>query len=305
VVIRSSSAREVQQLVAELRQADSVRREAAIARLRVVGSRAVAKIAALVRHDVQPSTRVAALRVLEGIDDPQAVDLGLLALRDGERDVRIAAIAVLRSWVTREEGTRVMDALVATALDRAQDSGVRLAALDSLSELPRDIVQPIIEQTSLESRGPESFDEPAVVQDWLASHRDASLSLLHEVIVRIREIEAKEPGATRRRLWATARGAVHAVLAERESRIALYDLRETFEAANGPLPGDFLAAITAIGDAACIEPLGRAWAAASASEVIWRTRLADAAALLGKRHALSGRSAIVKRVKTKWPGFLR
>lgn len=304
MVIRSSSAREVQQLVAELRQDDAVRREAAIARLRVLGTRAVAKVAALVRHDAHTATRVAALRVLEGIDDPQVVDVGLVALDDGERDVRIGAIGLLRPWVTREAGTRVMDALVAIALDRAQDGGVRLAALDSLSDLPRDIVQPIIEQTSVESRGPDNFDEPAIVQEWLSTHRDATLSQLHDVIVRIREIEAKEPGATRRRLWATARGAVHAVLAQRDSRIALYDLRETFDAADGPLPADFVTAATTIGDAACVEPLARAWSAASTSEVIWRKRLSDAAAALVKRHRLTGRGAIVKRVRTKWPGFL-
>jgi hypothetical protein len=304
VVIRSSSAREVQQLVAELHGQDIVRREAAVARLRVAGSRALVRVSALIRHDVQTSVRVAGLRVLEGIDDPRAIDVPLDMLADPERDVRLAAVAALRPWVTREEGTRVMEALVAIALDTGQDSGVRRAALDSLSDLPGDIVRPIIEQTAVETRGPSGYDEPEAVEEWLASNPDATLSALHDVVERIREIEAKEPHATRRHLWVSARGAIHARLAARGSRVALYDLKESLDASEGPLPADFVTAIATLGDASAIEPLGRAWAAAAASEVIWRSRLVEAARAVMARHALTARNGVVKRARTKWPGFL-
>jgi hypothetical protein len=85
--------------------------------------------------------------------------------------------------------------------------------------------------------------------------------------------------------------------------VALYDIRETFDAAHEPLPLDFLAAATTLGDTATLEPLARAWTAAAARETWWRDRLRDAAADIMKREKLSGRSAVVKRIRTKYPGF--
>ncbi len=100
------------------------------------------------------------------------------------------------------------------------------------------------------------------------------------------------------------RAAAHAVLARRGSRVALYDLRETFDAAQAPLPLDFLAAVTTLGDASCLEPMARAWAASPAGETWWRDRLADAAADIMHRTRLSGRSNVVKRIRGRWTGFL-
>jgi hypothetical protein len=85
--------------------------------------------------------------------------------------------------------------------------------------------------------------------------------------------------------------------------VALYDLREAFDTATGPLAPDFLVAITAIGDESCLEPMARAWAAAT-GEAWWRDRLADAAADIMRRARLNGRSVVVKRLRTKWPGFI-
>ena len=62
------------------------------------------------------------------------------------------------------------------------------------------------------------------------------------------------------------RGRVHVALAARGSRIALYDLRESLEAAapatsfSGPLPVDFLAALSTAGDASCLEAVTAAYA---------------------------------------------
>jgi hypothetical protein len=85
--------------------------------------------------------------------------------------------------------------------------------------------------------------------------------------------------------------------------VALYDLREAFDAAEGPLPLDFLTAIALQGDLTCLEPMARAWAAAPA-ERWWRSRLQEAASDILRREGLSGRHAVVKRVRTKWPGFI-
>jgi lysyl-tRNA synthetase class II len=62
--------------------------------------------------------------------------------------------------------------------------------------------------------------------------------------------------------------------------------------------------VVAIGDATCLEPMARAWAAAPGSEAWWRDRLADAATDIMHRTRLSGRSALVKRIRQKWPKFL-
>ena len=294
----------MQQHVAELRQADPVRRETAIARLRVLGSRAITRLSTLVRHDASAATRAAALKALDGIDDPRIVGIAIQALHDTDGDVRVAAISALGGWVVREEGTLVMDALVTIALERQQPSTVRIAALDALAQLPRDIVQPILEHTSVESTHADG-DEAGDVQEWLTHHPEAPLSALHALITHIRDREGREPQAARRREWLLARGAVHAALARRGSRVALYDLREAFDAAQAPLPLDFLTAVTTIGDASCLEPMARAWSTAPSEDDWWRDRLSDAAADIVGRLALTGRNPVVKRVRTKWTGFLR
>ena len=58
----------------------------------------------------------------------------------------------------------------------------------------------------------------------------------------------------------TARAAAHFALAQGGSRLALYDLRETIETAKQPLAVKFMAAVTAIGDATCLEPIAAAHA---------------------------------------------
>jgi hypothetical protein len=129
------------------------------------------------------------------------------------------------------------------------------------------------------------------------------LSEVHRLIVRLRELEQEEPSEPRREQWIRARGAAHALLAARRSTVAVYDLREAFATASRPLPADFLTAVALVGDASCLEPMARAWTAAT-GETWWRGRLTEAAADIGRRENLTGRSAIVKRVRAKWPGFI-
>jgi hypothetical protein len=130
------------------------------------------------------------------------------------------------------------------------------------------------------------------------------LSVLHDLVSELRERERREPSARTRQRWILARGAVHALLARRGSRVALYDLRESFDAAQEPLPLDFLSAATTLGDAATLEPLARAWTAASAREKWWRDRLRDAAADIMKREKVTARNSVMKRLRTKYPGFV-
>ncbi len=278
-------------------------REAAIARLRVAGVRALPRLRAFLDTASPPAARAAALSALEGIDDPRTIELALTVLDTPDAGVVTAALGVLRAWVAREEGTRVLDALAGVALDGSREGQVRLAALDALSDLPRHLVQPIVEQAAAaDSRS--VLDDAARVRERIASEgRTAPLSALHDLVVRAREHERSERSAHARAEWQGVRAALHGILAERGSRVALYDLRETFDTARGPLPHDFLAAVAAIGDASCLEPMARAWKAAE-DDTWWRERVADAAADIVKRTRLNSRSVVMKRIRAKWPQFL-
>ena len=291
------------QLAAALLDPNADRREAAVARLRIIGTRAIPQLDTLVRSDAPADARAAALTALEGSQEPRAADLALDALDDTDSRVAVAAIGVLRTWVTREARPTVLDALTGVALDPARTDVVRLAALDALSELPRDLVQPVLQQAARDALAAGAVDDPGAAREWLAAHPDASLSELHALVTRIREHERREPAARVIQDWIVMRGAAHAALARRGSRVALYDLRESFDAAQSPLPLDFLAAATAIGDASCLEPLARAWAT-SPREAWWRTRLSEAAADILRKEKLTARSAVAKRLRAKYPGFL-
>jgi hypothetical protein len=299
-LIRSGG--EVARLLGELRDNDPVRRDAAIARLRIIGARAIHPLTTLALSTAPADARAAALKALEGADDPHAVEAAFTLMNDAEPRVAAAAIGVLRQFVTREQGTRLLDALTRTALDGSRDGTVRLAALDAVAQLPHHLVAPLLEQAAVGPL-PAAADEPSAVHDWLSTNRDTPLSDVHALIVRLREHERQEPSDARREQWTRTRGAAHAVLASRRSTVALYDLRETFDAATTPLPADFLTAIAAVGDASCLEPMARAWAAAP-GETWWRTRLADAAADIMRREKVNGRNAVVKKVRAKWPGFI-
>lgn len=295
---------DIERLIVDLRSNDPVKREAAAARLRVIGAPAVDRLGALIGWEINPAIRIAALTTTEGIDDPRVVPIAIQALGDPDDGVRLAAIGVLRTWIARETGTRVLEALTAIALDRQQPVGIRLASLDALSALPATIVKPILEQAPEEAGAPETFPDPTAARDWITAHAEAPLSELHDAIAIVRECERTESVARRKQEWIVARGTAHALLARRGSRVALYDLRESFDAAQEPLPLDFLTAVTAIGDATCLEPMARAWAAAPATEKWWRERLTEAAKEIMERTRVSGRSALVKRIRSKWKGFV-
>ena len=311
MVIRSSSSRDIQRLIGDLCDGNATQREAAVARLRIIGGRAVACLAALIASEASPAARAAAVRALDGVDQARALAIARAAVADADPDVATAAIAMLRGWLTRESGTDVLDLLSGIALDTTRNAGVRLAALDALSELPRHLVQPL-QQAAPDLRaapdaaapgGAVETDDPFGARQWVAAHPRAPLSTLHDVLLRTREHERREPSARTRQAWLMARGAAHRALARRGSRVAVYDLRESFETAQEPLPLDFLSAVRAVGDATCLEPLARAWTAC-AGDPWWRERVRDAAGEIIRRKKLRGQHAAVTRVRTNYPEFL-
>jgi len=275
-----------------------------VARLRVLGARALPHLSALLDSSSSSATRAAALAVIEGFDDPRVIALARRALQDVDADVALAAIGVLRGWLTREESTQALDAVTAAALDKTRDGAVRLAALDALSELPPELVAPIRERAPVDGGDRPALDDPPALGAWLAAHAaTAPLSSLHAAVTGAREREHADSLPRRREEWTRMRGAAHLALAHRGSRVAVYDLRESFDRAGTPLPADFLAATARVGDESCLEPMARAWAGAT-GEPWWRSRLMETAADLVARLKLTGRSATLKRIRTKWPGFV-
>jgi HEAT repeat protein len=295
---------DIDRLIADLHSPDSIRRDAAVARLRILGNRALARLMDLVASHESAGVRALALDALEGIDDVRVIDAAFDRLRDGDIDVVIAALGVLRRWVAEETGTRLLDAITAITVDRTRDARVRVAALAALSELPEHLVRPIRDQAPPpESAGP-SLEDPIQVREWIHAYgAGATLNTLHELVTRTREREQAESSSRLRSEWLEARGRAHQALATRNSLLALYDLRETFEAATAALPRSFLSTAAAIGDASCLEPLARAWAAAG-KDLEWTHQLSTTAAAIMRREKLTGRSAAIKKLRANFPGFL-
>jgi hypothetical protein len=305
-MVRGPSRRlgDLEQLIADLAHSEATRRDAAVARLRVMGARVFPHLVALLESEASSPARAGALSVLDGLDDPRAIAVAQRALQDGDTDVTLAAIGVLRGWLTREAGTRALEAVTAAALDKRRDGAVRLAALDALSELPPELVAPIRERAPVDGGDRPALDDPGSLGAWLAEHgATAPLSALHAAVSGARERAHADSLARRRDEWTRMRGAAHLALAQRGSRVALYDLREAFDVAQQPLPADFLAAATRVGDASCLEPMARAWAIAK-GEPWWRSRLMETAADVVSRLRLTGRHATLRRVREKWPGFV-
>jgi hypothetical protein len=294
----------IDRLIADLQSSDSIRRDAAVARLRILGTRASPRLIDLASAHESANVRARALDALEGIDDARVIDAAFGALKDGDIDVVIAALGVLRRWVAEETGTRLLDAITAITVDRSRDARIRVAALGALSELPEHLVRPIRDQAPPpESAGP-SLDDPAAVREWIQAYgADATLSTLHELVTRTREREHAESSSRLREEWLQARGRAHQALAKRNSLVALYDVREAFEGATSALPQSFLSTAAAIGDASCLEPLARAWAAAG-KDLDWKHQLSTTAATIMRREKLTGRSAAIKKLRAHVPGFI-
>jgi HEAT repeat protein len=338
VTIRASSSKQIDTLVTDL-IAGGVQREVAVARLTVLGARAVERLIAIADSDASSAARAAAFRTLEGIADPRALDAALRAIVSPDETVASAAIGVGRVFIRGPRGASVVDAVTTTALDDARPDAIRLAALRALTDLERSTIAPLLatlasdpspairSEVALHDRAhgrrkaldpsealsraaeQELPDAARVLQAAIVSAGDtAALPLLLAIIERVREREAQEPPG-RRMEWTTARAAAHAALAKRGSRIALYDLRESLEAADGPLPVEFLAALSSVGDASCLEAIAGTYVRSAAPDAPqhdwWRRHLADAFRTIVARTKLTRRSAVARRIETRWPGALQ
>ena len=140
MVIKASASAEIRQLVAALGGDDEVRREAAIARLSIIGERAVDRLVAAYDQGKR-ETKVAVLRALEAAGDRRAVAVARRALGEGG-DVAIAGASALRGLLNAEHeptAADALDTLVAVALDARAERRVRLAAFEALRDVPGDV----------------------------------------------------------------------------------------------------------------------------------------------------------------------
>ena len=339
MVITRSSAREVSSLLADLESGTDAARETAIARLSVIGTRAVTGLLTLLASSRVPEARVGALASLEAIGDPRAADAALGCLEADDAAVRGGAAALLRRLLESTRGAAVLDRLAATAVDRERPDATRLAALDALRQVNgpaleliaarlRDDPSPAVRATVAGHRGrgvvppAESLEQaaagalpehPDALRHWLeAAGADMPLPTLHALVQLVRDRERETPDAVRRREWMTARAAAHQVLAARGSTVALYDLREAIESGE-PAPVEMLAALDAIGDRTCLEPIAAAYARAGEAATgrtrsgdtvapdWWRDHLEAVFRAIVAREKLSERHAVARRIRARWP----
>jgi hypothetical protein len=336
VVIRASSAAEVTRLLADLASGNPVRRESAIARLTLVGDRAVDRLLPLLSSRTPDETRIAALAALEAMGHPRGLSAALALTSDPSPALVAAAIGVARVHLTSrdaENTSAALDCLAAIALDPGRREADRALALDALHDLPRHDLEPIlarlrddpsaaIRQRVTGSSGAAGRPEPgplSVLAAATLSHDpaeartqvqaaapNAAISDLHRLIGVVRERERAERTSARRQEWCVVRATVHQVLAARGSRIGLYDLRETLEAAGAPVAVGFLAAAGAVGDATCLEPLAAAYSRAqSGRHESWRRQISLAFREIVRREKITRRHAILKRVINRWPDAAR
>jgi hypothetical protein len=303
VVRAISRANDIDRLIADLQSGDPVRRDASVARLRVLGARALARLSTFISAPDSGDARAHALSALDGVEDPRVIDIALKALANSEEETVVAALGVLRSWVAQESGTRLLEAITAIAVDRGREARVRVAATEALSDLPDHLVRPIREQAPPPEAGGPPLDNPVAALGWVEAHGEkATLATLHDAIKQFRDSEGRADTSRGREEWLKARAAAHRMLADRGSRLALYDARETFSAAQAPLPPGFVDAIGRVGDASCLEPLARAWSASR--DVRWRDQLSATARQILVRSKLGNRNAVVKAIRANWAGFI-
>ena len=349
MVIKASAATEIRTLLDALTRGDDIHREAAVARLAVIGARAIDRLMRAYGEAGDRATKAAILRVFEAVGDRRTLAIARAALRDGG-DVAVAAAAALRPLLTSDHAAAAadaLDALVSAALDANNEQRVRLAAIDALEDVPGDARDRLtaalaadpgkdmrraakaiatdagaaeaLWRDALEGKLP---DEPAALRAVVSAKAAAAplnelRKLVEAVALRERETRPAEhtdstdtplsghgdarPGAD---AWRALRGSLHQALALRGSRVALYDLRESLDAAADPLPPSFLAALHVLGDDSCLEPLAARWSAAAGTTPDGerqRHQLAETFKAIARREKITRRHAVIKRVAARHP----
>ena len=132
-------------LLIEALRGDATQREAAIARLTIVGKRAVGGLVETYQATSDRALQIAILRVLEASGDARVLGVVQHAIA-GRGDLAIAGIAVLRELLGRRQGStevEALDLLLAIARDPSSERRVRAAAVRALDNAPEDVRQAV------------------------------------------------------------------------------------------------------------------------------------------------------------------
>jgi hypothetical protein len=323
MVIKRSASAQVSRLLADLLGDDAVARETAAARLAILGPRALDRLlAVLSAPGVSPATAATVLDVLERMGNPRGASAAEPWTASADPAVALAAIAVTRRALRSDDAAasaRATERLVSIALDPSRPAEVREAAWTALADLPEAVLRPLKARArsvpapaapgAPRTGGPAVPDPEAIGDDAEAVRRlvleagpGAPLPVLHRFVERLRAREEGLPPAARAP-WRLARAAVHQVLAERGSRVALYDLRESLEsAAADALPVGMLAALARIGDASCLEPIASAHA--RSTDPWLREQLEATVTAIAAREGLTRRHRVVRRLALRHPDLV-
>jgi HEAT repeat protein len=274
--VKASAAKTIDALVGDLSSTSATVREGAIARLTVIGARAVKPLITLVESHTSVRVRIGGFAALDAIGDARALAPALRAIDDRDSNLAIAAIGVARRFLRDSRGAAAVDRLTGVALDRARPDAVRAAALHALRDLDRATIAPLLESLA---------NDPVIAASATAPVPPVAETSLGDLLTAVE--------TARERQSPTARAAAHLALAKRGSRIALYDLREWLEAARQPLPDDAVVALSLIGDASCLEAIAKGYA--RSRDESWRARLVEAFRAVTTRERLTRRHAAVKK----------
>lgn len=307
-----------------------MRRDAAGARLTVLGARAVPSLIDCLRDERPLAGRVAALRILEAIHDPRALAPAAQLVDDPEVAVASMAVAVLRGFLRSRESVladAAFERLTGVALDPRRAEPIRAAAIEALSDLAPEAVAQVLHQLEDDpsshiwgaaARPRETAANPQTLSELAAGARcpepealrlqltsegaDVALPILARLLDTLRDREAAETSSVRRTEWQAVRAALHQLLAARGSRLALYDLRETLVVVPGPLPVGFVAALETVGDTTCLDAVAAAYQRARrADDAWWTEHLLTAFRAILRRERLTRRSPAVRHLIAKWP----
>lgn len=343
MAISRSLAAEVGQLVAQLASESTSDRESARARLAVIGPRAAEALVRAVENRLAPSAaRAGALGALAAMDDRRTAALALAVLDEpAEGPLAAESLDIVRqaSVGRGRSATIAFEKLTALALDRTAPAALRLGALEALASHPAALVRPVFDavandhddrvaRAATSSAAKSSAAAPTAASPMAASldlamqlnpgdalaavgqsASAASPAALIHAIETARAAEARD--TSQAHAWRLLRAALHRELADRNSRLGVYDLRETFERATSPLPPGFVTAMAKVGDRSTLESLARAWQQATLTEPApasgddgadsWRTELARTFVAVAGREGIGRQSAVMKKIVSRWP----
>jgi len=279
--------------VAELASASPGVRESAIARLTLLGERAVQALLETLRSG-SPVPRLGAIKVLEQLRAPRALPALLGQLGASEGEIVAAAAAAIVGL-----GSAKAVAPLSTALNHA-NSEARAAAADALAKLFAAGVEEALEPLVETLLGHKADERLRRIAERALSRLPARE--LRTIRARLNDApSAPLPGTTTTALHRELQGVtdaaaavrLHQALAERGSRIALYDLRERLDARPAKAAEPLLEVAARIGDASLVASI----AALAADRTALTGACAEALAAIVSREKLRKTHRGVKAVR--------